>query len=89
MKKQISFDDQLHIICIYTGNYLRDDGNHEEYIERNYAFELFTSGNMDFFKKDDITDHEINVKWIDKEPFRNTTEKETIEKKIIKKFINR
>jgi hypothetical protein len=76
------------MIIIHAGNYRRDDGDHEEYIEGNYPFELFASSDMEIATGDDVST-EIDIKWIDREPFRNSTEKETIEKKIIKKFKNK
>lgn len=88
MKKQISFDDQVHMIIVHAGNYRRDDGDHEEYIEGNYPFELSVSSDMEITSEDNVST-EIDIKWIDKKPFRNATEQETIEKKIIKKFKNK
>lgn len=88
MKKQISFDNQVHMIIIHAGNYCKDDGDHEEYIEGNYPFELSVSTDMKIATGDDVST-EIDINWFDKKPFRNTSEQETIEKKIIKKFKNK
>ena len=89
MKKRISFDDQIHMIIVHAGNYLRDDGNEDEYVEGNYPFEIFLSGDMEIATFDEVSDQDITIKWIDRKPFRNTIEQETIEKKIIKKFKNK
>lgn len=86
MKKQISFDDQVHMIIVHAGNYLRDDGNEDEYVEGNYPFELLLSGDMEIATGDEVSDQEITIKWIDRKPFRNAIEQVTIEQKIIKKF---
>ena len=40
MKKQISFDDEITIRTVHYGNYLKDDGDQDEYVEGNYPFEI-------------------------------------------------
>jgi hypothetical protein len=44
---------------------------------------------MEIATGDEVSDQDITIKWIDRKPFRNTIEQETIEKKIIKKFKNK
>ncbi len=92
MKKQISFDDEILIITVHAGNYRRDDGDEDEYVEGNYPFEVRMEIQTELSGDDSMKPRDFTIVWIDKKPFRHIIEQQKIEEKIInkynKKFLN-
>jgi hypothetical protein len=85
MKKQISFDDEITIRTVHYGNYLKDDGDEDEYVEGNYPFEVQMEIQAEVQGSGQGWDT-IQVVWGDKKPFRHLIEQQKIEEKIIKKY---
>jgi hypothetical protein len=86
MKKQISFDDEILITTIHAGNYRRDDGDQDEYVEGNYPFEIRTEFQTNLSDNDDMKPKDFIIAWTDKKPFRHLIEQQKIEEKIINKY---
>ncbi len=85
MKKQISFDDEITIRTVHHGNYRKDDGEEEEYVEGNYSFEVQMEIQAEVQGSGQGWDT-IQIVWSDKKPFRHLIEQQKIEEKIIKKY---